>query len=342
MMTVAVIIPTFNHAHFLAEAIASVVAQTRPADEIIVIDDGSTDDPAAVVARFPGVRFIRRENRSSLPIARNTGLRSCTATHVIFLDADDRLLPGAIEAGVRHAAKHKDCAFVYGGFYQIFENTRTRGPDCYIAVQDNSYFELLKFNVISMLATALFRRECLIEVGGFDETLKRSEDYDTFLRLAQKYRFASHPTIIAEYRRHRENMSNDPVTMLAAVLHVLDRHEARIVGSGAEKSAVQIGRASWRDYYTWRMLANAYACLGSAESIRLIFAALKTSPGVFLSKVPARIVRRLAGGRLTEERTALPLAPKTLPTIGKGESCSSSTNGSAISKGRIGHPTKAG
>jgi glycosyltransferase involved in cell wall biosynthesis len=330
MMTVAVIIPTFNHAHFLAEAIASVVAQTRPADEIIVVDSGSTDDPAAVVARFPGVRFIRLEKPASASVARNAALRCCTAIHVIFLDADDRLLPEAIEAGVRHAAKHKDCAFVYGGFYQFFDTTHMRGPDCYIAVQDNSYFELLKFNIIGMLGTALFRRECLIEVGGFDEAVQNSQDYDVFLRLAQRYRFASHPTIIAEYRRHGENESNDVVKMLKSVLRVLDRHEARIVADGAEKSALQIGRASWRHYYAWRMLANAYARLGSAESIRLIFAALKTSPGVFFTKVPSRIVRWLAGGRLTEERTALPPAPKT------------STNGLAISKGPIGYPTKAG
>jgi glycosyltransferase involved in cell wall biosynthesis len=329
-MTVAVIIPTFNHAHFLAEAIASVVAQTRPADEIIVIDSGSSDDPAAVVARFPDVRFIRLENRASASIARNIGLRSCTATHVIFLDADDRLLPRAIEVGIRHAAKHKDCAFVYGGFYQVFENTRTRGPDCYIAVQDNSYFELLKFNIIGMVATALFRRECLIEVGGFDEVLRNSQDYDIFLRLAQRYRFASHPTIIAEYRWHGENASNDPLQMLEAVLFVLDRHEARIVDSDAERSALQIGRAHWRAFYTWRMLANAYACLGSAVSIRLIVTALKTSPGVFLTKVPARIVRWLAGGRLTAEQYALPPAPKT------------STGSLAIGKGPIGRPTKAG
>ena len=95
-MTVAVIIPTFNHARFLAEAIKSVLAQTRPADEIIVVDDGSTDDPAAVVAKFPTVRLIRQDNRG-LSAARNTGLRNCKASHIVFLDADDRLLPTALE-----------------------------------------------------------------------------------------------------------------------------------------------------------------------------------------------------------------------------------------------------
>jgi glycosyltransferase involved in cell wall biosynthesis len=307
-MTVAVIIPTFNHARFLGEALASVVAQTRPADEVIVVDDGSSDHPGAVVAKFPGVRIIRQENRG-LSAARNTGLRSTRASYVIFLDADDRLLPGAIKVNLRHAGKHKDCAFVYGGFYQIFENTRMRGPDCYIGVQDNGYFELLRFNIVGMVAAALFRRQCVIEVGGFDESVEKSEDYDIYLRLAQRYGFASHPTIVAEYRRHGENKSNDPVKMLQAVLHVLDRHETRGVANGLEKDALRIGRASWRSFYAWRMLANAYACFGSAESVRLIFAALKTSPGVFFYRVPARIFRWLTGGRLTAEQYALPAGP---------------------------------
>ena len=75
LMTVAVVIPTFNHAHFLADAIMSVLGQTRQADEIIVVDDGSTDDPATVVAQFPKARLIRQDNRG-LSAARNMGLRS--------------------------------------------------------------------------------------------------------------------------------------------------------------------------------------------------------------------------------------------------------------------------
>src|ERR1700683_5783441 len=97
--TVAVIIPTFNHAHFLVDAITSVLEQTRQADEIIVVDDGSIDDPATVVAQFQRVRLIRQDNRG-LSAARNTGLRGCKTSHVVFLDADDRLFPTALQAGL--------------------------------------------------------------------------------------------------------------------------------------------------------------------------------------------------------------------------------------------------
>src|SRR5436190_23262229 len=83
-MTVAVVIPTFNHAHFLPEAIKSVQAQTRPPDEIIVVDDGSTDNTAAAINQFPTVRLIRQENRG-LAAARNTGIRDCETSYIVFL-----------------------------------------------------------------------------------------------------------------------------------------------------------------------------------------------------------------------------------------------------------------
>ena len=238
--TVAVIIPTFNSARFLADALASVVAQTRRADEIIVVDDGSTDDPAAVVTNFENVRLIRQEN-CGRSVARNVGLRSCSASHVVFLDADDRLLPMALEAGLE-IAKLPDCALVYGGFYQISEDASTRGPDCFIPVKESGYLELLQFNVIGALHTALHKRDCLLAVGGFDEALSKGEDYDLYLRLAQRFCIASYSAIIAEYRTHGQSTSKDFVSMLQSTLEVLDRHEARITCNAAERAALRRGQ----------------------------------------------------------------------------------------------------
>ena len=94
--TVAVVITTFNQARFLGEAIMSVLAQTRQADRIIIVDDGSSDDPASVVAQFQKIQLIRQLNRGP-SAARNVGLRCCTTSHIVFLDADDRLLPTALK-----------------------------------------------------------------------------------------------------------------------------------------------------------------------------------------------------------------------------------------------------
>jgi glycosyltransferase involved in cell wall biosynthesis len=289
LMTVAVIIPTFNHARFLDDAISSVVAQTRPADEIIVVDDGSTDDPAAVVARFPGVRLIRQQNRG-LSAARNTGLRSCATSHVVFLDADDRLLPIALQAGLNHAARRRDCALVYGGYCTFFDDGKPRESDkSALAKQQGggglafaggsaTHLEFLRSNLIAVPATVLYRRECVIEEGGFDETLHACGDYDLYLRMARRHGVANYPVVVAEYRRHMENMSNNHLMMLREVLFVLRQHEIRIIPNVSERVALRDGRAYYRTFYTSLMLKAASAHLSSLEARRVIVQAIKISP----------------------------------------------------------------
>src|SRR3954451_13776950 len=97
--SIALVINTYQQAHFLSASIESALAQTVPFDEIIVVDDGSTDDPASVVAHYPGVRLITRPN-AGLAAARNTGLTACSSSYVVFLDADDLLMPNAVRAGL--------------------------------------------------------------------------------------------------------------------------------------------------------------------------------------------------------------------------------------------------
>jgi cellulose synthase/poly-beta-1,6-N-acetylglucosamine synthase-like glycosyltransferase len=128
--SVAVVITTYNHANFLSDAIASVLAQTRPADEIIVVDDGSTDEPSAVVARYPEVRFIHQTNQG-LAAARNTGLRAASSEAIVFLDADDRLLANALAEGVACLAREPRSGLVYGGYRCTDANWRPIGENYY-------------------------------------------------------------------------------------------------------------------------------------------------------------------------------------------------------------------
>src|SRR5262245_10694873 len=97
---VSVVIPCYNHAEFLGEAIESVKAQTCAGSDVVVVDDGSTDRSAEVARRYSGVRFLTQRNQGA-GAARNTGLQHVRGEFVVFLDADDRLLPHAFEAGLR-------------------------------------------------------------------------------------------------------------------------------------------------------------------------------------------------------------------------------------------------
>jgi len=246
--TVAVIIPAFNHARFLTDAIMSVRAQTRPPDEIIVVDDGSSDNPAGVLSQFPDLQLIRQENRGP-SAARNTGLRICKASHIIFLDADDRLMPNAIESGLACIAARPECALVYGGYRLISEDGQPIGPDRFKPIDGDAHLAFLKLNKIIAVAAALYRRDCLLAVNGFDEAYRRAEDYDIYLRIAQRYPIASHRETVSEYRMHGKNVSNAHFKMLKAVLGVLKCHEARITSDPLTRAALKEGRTIRRIHY---------------------------------------------------------------------------------------------
>src|SRR5206468_3147814 len=200
---VAIIIPCFGQARFLAGAIDSAVRQwTRPR-EVIVVDDGSTEDLSKVVCGFPGVQLIRQRNRG-LAAARNTGLMAAAAKRIIFLDADDRLLPRAVGAGLARFRKNPAAAFVYGAFQEVRGTIKTRAFS-----RVSHHTDLVKCNWIGMIATVMFDRRILADEGGFDETLGMAEDWDAYLRLSRRFPFAAHPTTIARYVKHDANMSGD-------------------------------------------------------------------------------------------------------------------------------------
>ena len=111
-------IPCYRQAHFLPETIESVLAQTYPHCEIVVVNDGSTDNVAEVAARYPSVRCITQEN-AGLSAARNTGIRHTNGDYLVFLDADDRLLPRALELGFEGFSSHPEAAFVAGSCKRI-------------------------------------------------------------------------------------------------------------------------------------------------------------------------------------------------------------------------------
>jgi glycosyltransferase involved in cell wall biosynthesis len=253
--SVAVVITTHNHTNFLADAIASVLAQRRPADEIIVVDDGSTDDPSAVVARHPEVRLIRQNNQG-LAAARNTGLRAASSDAIVFLDADDRLLMNALGEGLACLAREPRSGLVYGGHRRTDANWRPIGEDRYEPIS-TPYTDLLQGNLIGMHGTVMYWRERLEEIGGFDPSLRRCEDYDVYLRMAQVHPITSHPNTIAEYRIHDANMSTDHTEMLRWVLKVHGRQKHFAFACPGAAKAWHQGRFTWRQYYTEQSLLSA-------------------------------------------------------------------------------------
>jgi glycosyltransferase involved in cell wall biosynthesis len=251
---VSVIIPSYNHAHFLGEAIDSVARQTYPHVEIIVVDDGSTDNTAAIMSAYPNVRYIRQDNLG-VSRARNIGYSLSRGTYLLFLDADDRLFPNALDESVRALASRKDCAFVFGLFASIGTSQRLRELPLDLPC---NYSELLKNNFIGNPGAVLYNRWVFSHVSGFDESNGPAADYDLSLRIARQFPFFCHHKPVVEYRRHETNMSNNARVMLKATLTTLRKQRKYVVDHHTLYDAYRTGQQHWRNYYGEPLIVDMY------------------------------------------------------------------------------------
>ena len=294
--SVAVVVTTYNHSRFLADALSSVLAQTRTADAVIVVDDGSSDDPDAVVRAFRDVRLIRQENRG-LAAARNAGLGASNSDYVIFLDADDRLDARAIACGLACFARAPECGFVYGGHRYIDRDGAVIG-ERYEPPGDDPYTRLLQRNFIAMHGTVMYRRERLLEAGGFDPTLRRCEDYDVYLRMTARGPIAGYADLVAEYRLHGGNMSADHRAMLDAALHVHARHRPAAGADPKRHAAWRKGKRAWRRYYAEEMAMAQYEgrrdTRAIANALTDVSRLASVSPLMALREVTRGLRRRIA------------------------------------------------
>src|SRR5919205_3439354 len=168
---VSVVIPCYNQAHFLAEAIESVLEQTYPHFEIVVVDDGSTDNTSEVASGYypsEKVRLLRQENKG-LSAARNRGLAESRGEYVVFLDSDDRLLAEALEVGVGELESHPGCAFVWGRCRFVAADGSPLLRLEQERVEGDPHIELLRAGPI-LVPAVVYRRSIFEVVGGFDES----------------------------------------------------------------------------------------------------------------------------------------------------------------------------
>ena len=242
-----VVITCYNQAKYLGEAIESARRQTLAPVEIVVVDDGSTDDTAVVARSFDGVRLVQQPNRG-LAAARNTGLRACSSALVIFLDADDRLLAAAVDAGSNALCRRPEAAFAYGRFRYVSDQGSRRPAPLRGDAIAYPYLGLLRGNFIGMHGTVSYRASTLSAIGGFDERLEAGEDYDVYLRLARQYPLAPHDELVAEYRLHNQNISRDNLRMLKTALAVLQRQRPYL-HDAARRRAFQQGWRAWIEFY---------------------------------------------------------------------------------------------
>lgn len=216
---VSVIIPTYNYARFIGEAIESVLAQSYRDCEIVVVDDGSTDDTKDVVSRFPQVRYIYQANKG-IAAARNAGLHSSQGSYLVFLDADDRLVSHCLETGINSLEDNPKCAFVSGQWELIAGDGKPLAQVPGLFVTKDHYRAFLNFNYIGTAGQVMFRRSVFDEVKGFDSSALGCDDIELYLRIARNHSVQSHDKVVVQHRVHGSNTSSDPAMMLTSMLKV--------------------------------------------------------------------------------------------------------------------------
>ena len=219
--TIAVVIPAYNAAEHLAQTLRSVIGQTRPADEVIVVDDGSTDDTAGVVRRFGAdVRYIRQPN-SGVSAARNRGIEVASADCVAFLDSDDLFAPEklALQAPrfASGAVAVSSAAVLVDGTLRPLAVRRPTLPG------DLLLHLFTEGNLVGSPSSVVASREVLRELGGFDERLSFTADWDLWIRLARTGRLECVDEPLIAYRLHDSSMSTDPELVETDSISMLER-----------------------------------------------------------------------------------------------------------------------
>ncbi len=228
---VSVIIPTYNRAAYLGDALRSVQAQTHPNVEIIVADDGSTDNTAEVVAGFgDAITYLLLSHRGQPAATRNGGLRVARGEYVAFLDSDDLFLPGKLSLQLAAFETHPEAALVYsnGHFFRDDPGQPTGYVLDGLPSPSGSVFpELLRGNFLTT-PVVLVRRSCFDTVGLFDERpdFFVGEDFDLWLRIAAQFSVFYVPGDVAAIRRHKQSISRDMATSRRCVLRVLAKMDA--------------------------------------------------------------------------------------------------------------------
>lgn len=298
--TVSVIIPAYNAARYIREALDSVSHQTFSSHEVIVINDGSTDtgELEQELKGYPGqLLYIKHENRGAAA-ARNVGLRSAKGEFVAFLDADDTWLPDFLDKQLKFL-KSNNADFVYSDALLTGESESAGRsfmdlqPSRGAVTPEN----LLAVKVTVLTSTVVARKKCILEVGLFDEGLKRGQDFELWFRLARHgVRFVYQREVLAHHRIVESGLSGNFVSQLERSLAVLGAIKSRGGLTPGEEAALrinlnrtlsQLAAEKGKEKLLGNDLVGATQFFKEARKYRdswklsLVCFALRIAPGVF-------------------------------------------------------------
>jgi glycosyltransferase involved in cell wall biosynthesis len=274
MLTVSVVIPSYNSASYLGEALKSVRDQTRPADEVIVVDDRSSDGTAEI-ARAAGAVCLSTPRNAGPSAARNIGISAARGDLVAFLDADDVWEPHHLATLVPLLERNPEAALAYSRVRKFGVQTGDSPPSLPEGTPTEAFWTLLRTNNVIPQMAAVVRREALLAAGGYEESMRHSEDYDLWLRIAWRRPFVCSRQITGWYRTHASQTTAGAAPRMARAWWSTRGRALELVrreGTAADVArAAEALREAWSDDLRWawwqRERALFEAVLGEASRI---------------------------------------------------------------------------
>jgi len=280
VIAVSAVIPCFNRAETIGEAVASVLAQTVPPCELLVVDDGSLDGSAEIAERA-GARVIRMQANAGNAAARNIGIRAASGDAIAWLDSDDYWEKNHLATVLPLLDAYPDATVASAGVRFVGERSGIwygdvpEGPPADVARQ------AFRSTVIPMI-TSVVRRDALLAIGGFDESNRRAVDFDVWLRLALRHRFVATRAVTAAYRWHSRQISATPEEQWYATYIFRQRalEEVRLRGDDALVAELsEVYRQRWasdlqdawdngRGAWLQRLLSLAPSVPGASRRLR--------------------------------------------------------------------------
>ena len=299
---VSIIIPAYDVAEFIGEALESVLAQTFTDYEIIVINDGSPDTEIlerALTSYMSRIVYIKQQNRG-VSAARNAGIKAARGSLIAFLDADDTWLPNYLVTQVKRIQADPKIDVLYpnvmmfGGFAESGEEFMSRCPS-----NGDVTFERLLSQECNVSNCSIARRDTIIRAGMFDETLRSVEDFDLWLRVIKAGgRIAYHRDVLARYRRRPGSLTADPISLSHDQLRVLEKVKQTMTLTQSERNTVDLHHRRFEALLNFYQGKRAFFSGDTAGAIRGLsqanrfFRNRKTAITLTLLRIAPRLLLR--------------------------------------------------
>jgi len=242
---ISIITPTFNRFDFIRDAIESVLTQTISNWELLIIDDGSTDDTKTVVASYlsdPRINYFFQDNQGQAT-ARNNGLMHSKGQYICFLDSDNLWKPKKLEIQYESMVSNNNIDVVYGDGETINESGEVISTANMKRYSGNITEQLLRDNFVSF-NTAMVRTACIKGIGGFDNSVRFGDDYDLWLRLSAESRFLYIPEVFEQYRVMSDQISSNKEARFSSNKTTVERFLSKNPGIVSQR-AIKIGYSAF-------------------------------------------------------------------------------------------------